>query len=49
MATSSLTDTIIVTDKKSIQLIRKIMRTSGSHNDVEVDVFEEMRRCEELL
>lgn len=49
MATSSLTDTVIVTDEESIKLIRKIMRTPGSHNDVEVDVFEEMRRCNELL
>ncbi|MDL2261639.1 hypothetical protein LJC08_05365 [Methanimicrococcus sp. OttesenSCG-928-J09] len=49
MATSSLTDTIIISDKKEIKKLKRIMFSSKPHNDVEVDVFEEMRKCEELL
>jgi hypothetical protein len=49
MATSSLTDIIIVKDKKAIRTLEKVMFSSKPHNDVEVDVFEEMRRCEELF
>ncbi|WNY22762.1 hypothetical protein MmiHf6_00470 [Methanimicrococcus hongohii] len=49
MATSSLTDIIIVKDKKAIKTLEKIMFSSEPHNDIEVDVFGEMRRCEELF
>ncbi|WNY28753.1 hypothetical protein MmiEs2_09560 [Methanimicrococcus stummii] len=49
MATSSYTDRIIITDKKAIQTLKKVMFSSEPHNDVEVDVLEELRKGRELL
>ncbi|WP_318786102.1 hypothetical protein [Methanimicrococcus hacksteinii] len=49
MATSSYTDIIVIKDKKAIQTLKEVMFSSEPHNDVEVDVLEELRRGRELL
>ncbi|MDV0447177.1 hypothetical protein MsAg5_10550 [Methanosarcinaceae archaeon Ag5] len=52
MATSSYTDTAVIKNKKSIALLKKYINgeiKTGNDDDLEVDVFEEMRRCNELL
>ncbi|WNY24788.1 hypothetical protein MsAc7_03130 [Methanolapillus millepedarum] len=52
MATSSYTDTVIIKNKKTAALLRKYksgdLRTNNNE-DTDVDIFEEMRKCNELL
>ncbi|MDV0444863.1 hypothetical protein MmiAt1_04070 [Methanimicrococcus sp. At1] len=52
MATSSYTTRLIVRNPKSIKILEELLAVQDSHlapEDPEVDVFEEMRRCHELL
>ena len=49
MATSSYTDVLIVKNKKAIKTLKEVTHAPKSHNDAKVDVFEEIRRCNELL
>ncbi|WNY23512.1 hypothetical protein MmiHf6_08200 [Methanimicrococcus hongohii] len=53
MATSSYTTRLIVRNPKSIKILEELLAAEGNSrfkkDDSGVDVFEEMRRCHELL
>ncbi|MDL2261015.1 hypothetical protein LJC08_02085 [Methanimicrococcus sp. OttesenSCG-928-J09] len=49
MATSSYTEPLVIKNKKAIKVLKEVMNTPKSHKDVKVDVFEEIRKCNELM
>ena len=51
MATSSYTSVFVLKNKKSIQILERVKNTFGQRTDetITVDIFDEIRRCKELL